>query len=122
MVGGLKGVREVANFDEICKTESILIGRVCSSSSVDVRGQLIVRYARRSLPRARIASGSMTPMGDFDHSDGPAHQEAFTLICAALDTHGDRITSLEINGKGPFKNREGHTARRFGRLRNASLE
>ena len=94
----------VANFDEICKTESIF-DRPCL---------LIIERGRPGTTNCAIRAEEPSSSANrewFDDTDGrflitpmDALTESFYAdLCEALDTHGDRITSLEINGKGPFR-------------------
>ena len=101
----------VANFDEICKTESIF-DRPCL---------LIIERGRPETTNCAIRAEEPSSSANrewFDDIDGrflitpmDALTESFDAdLREALDTHGDRVTSLEINGKGPFRI-ERHTLR-----------
>jgi len=94
----------VANFDEICKTET-LQDRPCL---------LIIERRRPEMTNHTIRAEEPSSSANrewFDDTEGrflitpmDALTESFDVdLREALETHGHRVTSLEINGKGPFR-------------------
>jgi len=94
----------VANFDEICKSET-LQDRPCLLIIERGRPEMTDRTIRAEEP------SSSANREWFDETDGrflitpmDALTESFDVdLREAIDTHGHRVISLEINGKGPFR-------------------